>query len=287
MLSRLQGPGGNYAMLALDQRESMRGMFPRHEDGSYADDAALKSFKNLATGILTPYASAVLLDQPFGLGEDRPREIAENCGLIVAVDVLHQRPGAEITAVTLDESVTPDYLHHVDADAIKLLVLWHRKSGKDERERLVESALELGRTAGVASLVEGIVRPDSPGGWSDAAERHDAILGCASELSALGPDIYKAEVPGYVAGDVSGVREQSAQMSRIVGRDWVVLSNGVNAADFPAAVAEAIDGGASGFLAGRAIWADAVPTADPGARMREHSIDRLKNLATIVEGAAR
>jgi sulfofructosephosphate aldolase len=287
VLSGLQRPGGKYAMLALDQRESMRGMFPRNANGSFVDDAKLKSFKQVAIDALTPYASAVLLDRPFGLGDHKPAHIAKNCGLIVAVDVLHQRPGHEITSVSLDESVTPDYLKHVEADAIKLLVLWRRHSGKSERAQLVSRAIEIARTAGVVSLIEGIVRPDTDKHWSSKAERHDAILACGSELSALGPDIYKAEVPGYVPGDIAQVRAQSAEMTRIVGRDWVVLSNGVEAKDFAPAVAEALAGGASGFLAGRAIWADTVATADPGAAMRERSIDRLKALGALVDQASR
>lgn len=286
MLSRLQGPGGRYAMLALDQRESLRGMFPPRDNGLFVDDDALRSFKSLAIDILTPYASAVLLDRGLGLTDHRPSQIAENCGLIVAVDVLHQLTGNEITSVSFDESITTDYLKHTGADAIKLLVLWRRNSGKDEREKLVARALQLAQDAGVVSLVEGIVRPDGDNGWSSVAERHDAILACASELSALDPDIYKAEVPGYIPSDVSLVSAQSAEMTRIVGRDWVVLSNGVQTVDFPAAVAEAIDGGASGFLAGRAIWADAVPTANPGDSLRGRSVDRLKSLAAIVSDAA-
>jgi sulfofructosephosphate aldolase len=285
LLDKLQTPGGHYAMLALDQRESLRGMFSRSESGDFVDDQSLKTFKKLGVEILTPYASAVLLDRPFGLSGRRPPGIAPHCGLIVAVDVLHQNPGHEITHVTFDDQVTVELLHSVGADAVKLLVLWHPESGRQARAELVDRALERASDAGVATLVEGIVRPEPGRKWTDPAERHDAILACAQELSAYSPDIYKAEVPGYVPGDVSRVAEQSALMTRIVERDWVVLSNGVERDSFASAVAEARRGGASGFLAGRAIWADAVADDDVAAALRERSVARLENLTTIVDRA--
>jgi sulfofructosephosphate aldolase len=283
LLARLQTPGGHYAMLALDQRESLRGMFARPHAGGFADDGKLRSFKKLGVELLTPYASAVLLDRPFGLEAHRPRHIAPNCGLIVAVDVLHQEPGDEITHVTFDNLVTVDLLRRVQADAIKLLVLWHRRTGQSERAELVRKALDLAAAAGVATLVEGIVRPEPGRSWSSHSERHDAILACADELTRFEPDIYKAQVPGYSRGDVSLVAEQSAQMTAIVGRDWVVLSNGVERDMFAAAVTEARRGGANGFLAGRAIWADTVAAPDVAAALRSRSIDRLTQLTTIVD----
>ncbi len=288
LVKSLQTPQGRYAMLALDQRESLRAMYSRSDDGEFAGDNELREFKKLGAAVLSPFATAVLLDRPFGLESTRPKGIAPTCGLIVAVDVLHQISGQAITSVTFDELVTPELLADVRADAIKVLVLWQRNSGKKERAELVKRTIALAHEAGVASLVEGIVRPDGADGvWSSPAERHDAILACAAELSAFGPDIYKAEVPGYIPGDVSQVAEQSAQLSAIVGCDWVVLSNGVERTFFEAAVTEAMRGGASGFLAGRAIWADAVAEADIPSALQDRSIDRLKRLREIVDSVER
>jgi sulfofructosephosphate aldolase len=284
----LQTAGGHYAMLALDQRESLRDMYSRTDDGDFAGDDELREFKKLGASVLSPFASGVLLDRPFGLESTRPEGIAPTCGLIVAVDVLHQIPGHPITHVTFDELATPELLAMVGADAIKVLVLWHRNSGQSERAVLVERAISLAHEAGVASLVEGIVRPDEGSdGWSDPSERHEAILACAAELAEFGPDIYKAEVPGYVDGDLSRVSEHSALLTSIVGQDWVVLSNGVERHSFESAVTEAMRGGASGFLAGRAIWADAVAEADISGALHDRSIDRLKRLSDIVDSVER
>jgi len=283
VVRRLQTPKGHYAMLALDQRESLRAMFPRDAGGSPVSDRTLRAFKQAGIDVLTPHASAVLLDRPYAVTATRPLGIAENCGLIVAADVLHQTTGRAITDVSFDELVTIELLHKVEADAIKLLVLWHPTTGRDQRARLVTRALDLAVNAGVASLIEGIAKPDHGQSWTSDSERHDAILSCAEELTSFEPDIYKAEVPGYVSGDVSQVAEQSAQMSAIVGGDWVVLSSGVDKDMFAAAVAEARIGGATGFLAGRAIWADTVLEADLRHALSTRSVDRLERLAAIID----
>lgn len=285
-LDRLRTAGGNYAMLALDQRETLRGMFPRSPSGQTAPDSDLRRFKQLATQILTPMASAILLDRVYGLAQGRPQALDPQCGLIVAIDDLHQVTGQEVSAVQLDDLATVDLLHQVGADAIKVLVLWRAGSGEDERARMVTAALERAAQAGVVSVVEGIVRPDLGTSWSSPAQRHDAILACAAELAAFGGDIYKAQVPGYVPGDVSQVAGHAAQMSAIVGGDWVVLSNGVETPMFPAAVTQACRGGAKGFLAGRAIWADTVTAPDVAGALRERSLARLAELTEIIDGSS-
>jgi sulfofructosephosphate aldolase len=73
------------------------------------------------------------------------------------------------------------------------------------------------------------------------------------------------------------------KLDRQLDRPWVVLSNGVAAADFPAAVEAACRAGASGMLAGRALWRDAIATADPASALRAQSADRLWRLAETVD----
>lgn len=140
---------------------------------------------------------------------------------------------------TLDPAVTPEFIGRVGATAVKLLVIWRPDEGLEERTRLVLSFLDVARAAGVPSLVEAIVRPATGGEWDGPDARHEAILQAAREVSTLGGTIYKAEMPGYLPGDVSRVREHAERMSDIVPVPWVVLSNGVNQPDFAPGVREA------------------------------------------------
>ena len=64
-LVALARPSGAFAMLALDQRESLRTMLGAA--GRPSDDRALTGFKVAAARALAASASAVLIDVDYGL----------------------------------------------------------------------------------------------------------------------------------------------------------------------------------------------------------------------------
>jgi sulfofructosephosphate aldolase len=57
--------------------------------------------------------------------------------------------------------------------------------------------------------------------------------------------------------------------------------------DFRNAVEAACRGGASGFLAGRALWSDVVGTDDVPGMLRSVSVPRLERLIETVDREAR
>jgi sulfofructosephosphate aldolase len=60
----LARPSGAYAMLALDQRESLRAMLAEAQTAPVTD-RQVAAFKLAGLRALTPHASAVLLDRDF------------------------------------------------------------------------------------------------------------------------------------------------------------------------------------------------------------------------------
>src|SRR5256885_8925886 len=106
-LAALARPRGTFAMLALDQRESLRAMLVAAR--AEATDEALSRFKVQAVRSLTPFASAVLLDVAYGLTAVRgAKAIAPGCGLIVAADTLQQQRGGAVEDTDVDEAVLAD-----------------------------------------------------------------------------------------------------------------------------------------------------------------------------------
>lgn len=281
-LAPLAGADGLFAMLALDQRESLRGMLAGKQDAAAITDTALVEFKDLAKGILTPHATAVLLDRHFGLNGEPNHGIADGCALMLAADILHQVPGQPVERTEFDGGVTPAMISETGAVALKLLVMWRGDETPAQRRPIVEPFLALCAEAKVAAVVEAIVVPPE-GGFAPGA-RDEAILAAAEEL-APGADLYKAQVPGYAPGDTTQVRAAAERLTAAIDTPWVVLSNGVAAEDFAAAVDQACRGGASGFLAGRAIWADTTTEADRCAALEDRSVQRLGRLHQVVAGA--
>lgn len=283
-LGRLARPGGAFAMIALDQRESLRTMLrPRH-DGDVPDEA-LPAFKIDAARALTPHASAVLLDVDTGLGAVRDADvIAPGCGLIVAADTLTQEPGGVVEETATDEAVLADDAVAAVADAYKLLVIWRPEGDRVVRRATVESFLRGCRRRGRPGIVEGIVRTS---GEVPPGEHADLVVEAGGELAGYGADLYKAEVPTLGRTGDDEITDGARRLTDALPCPWVVLSNGTSADRFDAAVLAACRGGASGFLAGRAIWLASIAADDVRGDLESVAAPRLAGLAASVDGVAR
>jgi sulfofructosephosphate aldolase len=252
-------------MVAMDQRESLRTMFREH--GRNASDERLERFKVAVARELAPYASG------FPIESDHVDAVAPFVahGLILAVDVLEQEPGGPVEDTSLDEDVVPP----PDVVALKLLVIWRDDRRRAERLGMSWRFVELAARHGLLSVLEPVVRDDA------------SIVEAARELGAVRPSLYKCQVPLQGRGDPAEITRRCREIDAALPVPWVVLSQGVDPADFPRAVEAACKGGASGTLAGRAVWTPAVAHEDPTPTLREYAIPRLRALAAIVDAHGR
>jgi sulfofructosephosphate aldolase len=285
-LDRIARPSGAFAMVAMDQRESLRSMFAERQPGTIPVQMRV-AFKVAVARVLSPAASALLVDVREGLAPIlESGALARGCGLIVAADELVQPRGGPVEDTSLDRSVNLAEATRLGAVAAKLLVIWKPDRPAADRAALVAEFLERSRASGLIGIVEGVVRPPAGIAESDWPEREEALLAATAEFASYRPDLYKAQVPLGGRGDLDDITARCRQMSGLLRCPWVVLSSGVEIHDFPRAVQAACRGGASGFLAGRAIWRDAIGGAAEPA-LRRLGLPRLKRLAEIVDGEAR
>jgi len=267
-LAAIARPSGALAMVAMDQRESLRHMFTTAL-GTNVPGSMLVDLKIAVAEELSPYASALLLANEFG-SVAMPRA---RCALIVAADALDYGSPGVVADTRFDRAA----LAGTTAVAAKLLVVWRRDGQRLRRVGMTRDFVRACRAAKLLAIVEGVVRRDDD----------DLLLEAARELAACEPDVYKAEVPGFGKESLEETARRSERITKTVAMPWVVLSAGVAPPDFERAVEAACRGGASGFLAGRAIWSDAVGVPDARAALREHAIPRLQRLAEIVDRYAR
>jgi sulfofructosephosphate aldolase len=286
-LDLIARPSGGLAMVAMDQRESLSAMFDAAGAGR-PPAQVLVDFKLAVAAALGPLASGFLIDRHFGFDAVRSRHLLpESTGLILAADDLTQAEGGPVEETALDRVVLADDFDLAGVAALKLLIIWRRDEHREKRVRLAEEFIAAAAERGVLSVLEPVVRATGAelddGSWDTDA----AIIEAARELSPLAPSLYKVQVPLGGRGAARAQEAASVTLGNAITGPWVVLSQGVERVDFEPAVQAACRGGASGFLAGRALWSDIVGTADVPGNLRRIAVPRLEALAEVVDREAR
>src|SRR5262249_36498707 len=129
---------GVIAAAAMDQRGSLQKSLSK-EKGSDAPASMLEEFKSIVTEVLTPHASAILLDPEFGLPAARRR--AKTAGLLLAYEKAgYGKTGAGRVADLLD-NWSVRRLKEAGADCVKILLYYTPADGQainDKKHAWVE-----------------------------------------------------------------------------------------------------------------------------------------------------
>lgn len=280
-LKDITRPSGGFSMLAVDQREAMRLMFAAAGVPTPVTDRHLTDFKVNAAKILSPYASAILVDQQFCYHQIvEQNAIAKSCAMIVAADEFIPGNGIPVDSVVIDKGVDAQAVKRDGGKALKLLVLWRSDEDPAQRLEMVRNFNQLCHANGLLSIIEPVVRPPRRG---DVFDREKAIIEAAKELGDSGADLYKVEMPLYGKGTQQALLNASQKLNEQINMPWVILSSGVDEKLFPRAVSVAMQAGASGFLAGRAVWSSVVGLPDTELMLRDISVPKLQRLGEIVD----
>ncbi|MCB2120741.1 MAG: tagatose 1,6-diphosphate aldolase, partial [Rhodobacteraceae bacterium] len=191
-------------------------------------------------------------------------------GLIVTLEdsVYQETPGGRLSTDIDDWSV--EKIKRMGGDAVKVLA-WYRPDADPAvctaQQDYVKRIGEACRRYDIPFLFELLVYPLAADAHQTKdyvemkAKRADHVLGSVSEFAKAdyGVDVFKLESPvnAAEADGSKGVQALFDELGRLAGRPWVMLSAGAGKAEFRNVLAHAFRAGASGFLAGRAIWLDA------------------------------
>jgi tagatose 1,6-diphosphate aldolase len=163
--------------------------------------------------------------------------------------------------------------------AAKLLVRIRadREDGDGDTARVVRAVAADCAAHDLLVVVEGLVFAliDEP--VEDYRRRRpELIRDCAVLLEECGARYLKLEYPGSEAA--------CRAVTDAVGVPWAVLSAGVDHDTFTGQLRAARAGGASGFIAGRSIWKDAVglPAAERDTFLGGEARRRLEELLNLL-----
>ncbi len=279
-LMALSDEHGVIAALAIDQRGSLEKALAAIVNRDITTPEIVE-FKTLVTEVLTPYASAVLLDTEYGLEAARHR--AGSAGLLLAYEIT----GYDTTTRGRLPSLSPEWsvarIIEAGADAVKVLIYYDPDDDRSinaVKHAFVERIGAECRAYDIPFFLEVVSYSDSIGDEKSLAfaqAKPEKVRQLTREFSRAryGVDVLKLEIPvnmRFLAGmdpEYSGpfayTREEARQYFHVAAAEarvpFIYLSAGVSNALFLASLALANEAGVpyAGVLCGRATWQDSLP----------------------------
>ena len=306
-LKALSNDRGVIAAAAMDQRGSLQKSIASAKgiDQKQVTPEMMAEFKSAVVRVLTPHASAILLDPEYGL--DAAKQRARNAGLLLAYEASgydNTQPGR-----------LPDLLPHesvkriVDqgADAVKILIYYtpfEDAKVNDIKHAFIERIGAECETYDIPFFLE-FVGYDPAGGDEKGPEfakrKPEVVIKSMQEFSKpqYKVDVLKVEVPinaNYVEGSVvyKGQKAYSRQealdhfrrAAEVAKKPFIYLSAGVSNEQFVESLRMAAEAGTdfSGVLCGRATWKEGIPVyAKSGVKALEDwlSKDGVRNINAV------
>jgi tagatose 1,6-diphosphate aldolase len=260
----------------MDQRGSLQKTIAKAR-GSEATDEDLVTFKVEVTRVLTPFATAILLDPEFGLEAVKQR--APGAGVLLA----YEKTGYDASVKGRLPDLLPEWsvkrLVENGADAIKLLLYYNPYDEpriNDVKHAFLERVGAECAANDAPFFLEPIYYEDGLSDLEMARKKPDAVTSYMAELSKpqYFVDVLKVEVPvnmKYVVGSRAYAGETVYTMSDAMRlfreaadattKPFIYLSAGVSNEVFLETLELAAESGTdfSGVLCGRATWQEGIP----------------------------
>jgi tagatose 1,6-diphosphate aldolase len=294
-LQQISDNTGRFTMIAMDQRGSLQKML-HPENPKAATYGEMEAVKLGVTEALAPHASGYLLDPEYGVGPAINRfALPGRTGLLVSLETSGYEKKGNWRLTTLLEGWNVEKVKRLGASAAKLLIFFNPDAPReivDHQSKVVQGVADECRRLDLAFVCEPMSYPVDESDESFAHHKADTIIRTAEALSPLGLDVLKAEFPGdpKVTTNPEELRKNCERLSRATKVPWVVLSAGADFPVFRGLVETACRGGASGFLAGRAIWKDAFREKTLESQMayvRTQGVKNFQDLADLAHRYAR
>jgi len=302
-LQRVSDKRGVIAAAAMDQRGSLQKSLAK-EQGSEITDAMMEEFKSLVTEVLTPHASAILLDPEWGLPASKRR--AKNAGLLLA----YEKTGYDKTGPgrlgDLLEHWSARRLKEAGADCVKILLYYtpyDPKDVNDKKHAWVERIGDECRANDIPFFLEfvGYEEGADEKGLDYAKKKPHIVTESMREFTKeqYGVDVLKVEVPVNMkfvegtksfAGQKAYTKQEAIDLfhkaASVTTKPFIYLSAGVSNAEFSETLKLACETGVkfNGVLCGRATWKEGIPVyAKQGAAafrtwLETEGVKNIKNV---------
>jgi len=292
-LSQCADRKGIFCILALDHRRVIQEAFQAGAEPGGLHAAGVR-FKRQVVSALLPALTAVLLDPSYGVGPlVAEGTLPGNVGLIASVEKSGYDGPSEARLSRLAEQWDVAKAKRSGASAVKLLVYYHPDSRTALATRdLVQRVAEDCRRYDIPLFLEPMSYALGPPGTRQSSQgRRRLVVQSTRDLSPLGADILKAEFPVDIEQDPNenDWKEACLELSSASAIPWVLLSAATDYPTFLRQARVACQAGASGILAGRSIWKEALglPAEEREAFLGGEALERMWQLRRVCQSFAR
>ena len=288
-LDSIANSSGIFSIVAMDQRNTLKRMFAAVGVANPTDDD-MYGAKIAVASALSKIASGILLDPTWGVPAVNENDVLPpTCGLLIAAENPNRGDFNGEPRPSHMPGQDAAWVKSLGGQAVKILVSMHPgrpiKAGEpdltSETVQLVQEIVDDCRNQGIPSVIENLIYP-LPGQTLTDKEKEFLITESAILLNATNPDLLKLEFPVTEAG--------CKRLADNLTVPWAVLSAGVAFDQFKKAIIMSTEiGGASGFIAGRSIWKEAIGMGKEEQHqfLNSTALQRLDELNKTVEGRAR
>lgn len=314
-LNAVAGKNGVISAAAMDQRGSLQKSIAKEKgiDPSAVTPAMMSEFKVAVSRILTPHASAILLDPEFGLEAVKAK--APHAGVLLAYEQTGYDQTQEGRIPTLIPNWTVKKCIEAGGDCLKVLLYY--SPFESEVIKAVKHAFiaRIGAECAyyqVPFFLEFVGYDPAGGdekGLEFAKQKPAIVSGSMKEFSKpeYNVDVLKVEVPvnmEYVegsrankSGKVAYTKKEAMDHFRygagLASLPFIYLSAGVSDAVFRETLELAVEAGTNfaGVLCGRATWKDGIPIyAKQGLKafedwLNDRGVQNITALNGILKGA--
>ena len=282
-LDTLSDTRGIFALAAMDHRDSLRIAF---ESAGFPapPPERIAELKASVVRALAPHATGLLIDVELGapaiaMGAPGPR------GIVVPLEAQGYEDVAAGRVTTFLPGFSPALARTLGAAACKLLLPYRpdHEASAGRQDEVVREAVAGCHEEGLPMILEPIVYAmpeETPDDF--AAAFPSLVVASAQRLQALGPDILKVQFPRDDRGDEAA---WCKQLDAVCGpTPWVLLGGGGAPEVFARDLRIACAAGASGFIAGRTLWAGVIGDDDEAETwLRRVGVPLLRSLRDIAQ----
>jgi len=292
-LQQLADSKGIMTMCAIDHRGALRRAL-NEKDPAAVTHQDVVDFKLDLCQTVAPFASAILLDPEYGAAQAIAAGLLPGYkGLLVSMEKTGYTGDSTARISELLPGWNVKKAKRMGASAVKLLI-YFRPDLKDVASRQLDLVAKLAEQCieeDIACLVEPVSYPTGKDEASQkrfAETKPDLVIETARQITALPVDVLKAEFPADIKfeRDEKKLLRSCQELNQASRLPWVLLSAGVDFDSFQKQVEMACKAGASGFLAGRALWQEGAQIRSRQERInffRDTAAPRLRELAKVAD----